>query len=1507
MQKKILYINNIQFANIIFIKILYLLLLLDPIKNDCNKKIPILKNNICTLDYCSEDDFNNKICSINNTIVKIQWLNNIIWIGDKYFRHVNLVTFSNGDLIVESSSSKINPKRMFFGIKSDGKSFFKIGNIFSKYYSKEVSSQTGNSGGGRYYAENFVAKINGGANNGKEYLVSIGSGNSAYTELYDFDNEIIYQRSNSNFLENQNNNIRGTSYSFTSSSTYYSIFGHYYESSSYYYLMKYKFTKIDINNNLPTSNYYCNYNVVGQKISCYVSDSIKIFCFYTYKDTDTYKYGYIKIFSENLHEIGGKRIEYVYAEDETFLKCIYFKDEIGIFVYYYFYKENGNTINPQNPKILFKRSTCTTLYGSTSCNLNDYSNNFKETILDKKKFNINILLNDIIKISDNRICFISTSDDRNVLYIILIDIFETEKLVIRYYDIELYSLYHYKIFKELRSHLYKNFISFAFSFCPQESCDYEETDEYYSGFMIFNYPNGTDYSLNLTDYLLRNNDIKIDNIIIDLKEKIYIENNIFGYKYSKIQITNKAYCDTINLIASSDERILHINDYLYEDENIKLKLLNYNIIENCKIEYSYIVTEPLYQKDSDYYITKVGNDNEDSYELRREFYTGKTICYNIFLEKKLETRCEDNNCELCLNENINYCITCKNNSEIFPIETKIEYKICYDEEKVTQSDIIEEEKNEEENIYEEEEENIKEEEEKNEKSEEENKEEEEKLKLEEEKKIKIEEKEEENKEENVKLEEEENKEEYIKEEGENKNKKEENIDDINSFLVKYENKAKNEIINELPEIIKNIEIGKEYKIKGEDCIVVIKPTNSFYNGNSTYVNLSQCENILRNSYNLSSPSILTILQMEIENKNEKSLTNKVEYQIYDDKKNILDLSKCNNSNIQILYSLNDNSLDINSISDFQKLGIDILNINDSFFNDICHPYSNEENDIILKDRIKDIYQNYSICEEGCNYNEFIIENKIISCDCKIKTNISLNESNLNLLNFSDIKIDSNFAIVKCYNLVFSFKGKSKNIGFWIFLFLVIILLVLLILNFYKGIKPIKEYIIQEMKNYGYIDNDKNKKIKIISKKKNNGEKKDKGNSKRKPKKKKKSNLKSPPKKKKKALFNNSSLKNIKLSEREIMNQINNMNIENKSKKKKENINVNNTINIENNKIFNKKSRKNRHNNQNKNEEANNKILINNLILLGKSKKSLDLLQTQGVDNIEKNIKETKDKNKALRNKNKKEKSEKGNNIFNFNLININLNNIKDYTPNNSLHILNNYCFEEAIKYDMRSICAIFYIFLLSKQAIFHAFLYRSPLELFPLRFCFLIFIMASDLALNAIFYLDDKISQKYKYAKNLFLFTFNSNITIILLSTLIGFVFMTLFTNLGNSINNIRDIFKNEEKRILNDARYIVTKKRKKEIIEEINKVLKKHKIKVIILISIQTFFIMLFWYYVTVFCHIYSSTQLSWLLDSFLSILSRLVIELLLSLAFAKLYRLSIESNVQCIYKFVLFFYCFG
>ena len=136
---------------------------------------------------------------------------------------------------------------------------------------------------------------------------------------------------------------------------------------------------------------------------------------------------------------------------------------------------------------------------------------------------------------------------------------------------------------------------------------------------------------------------------------------------------------------------------------------------------------------------------------------------------------------------------------------------------------------------------------------------------------------------------------------------------------------------------------------------------------------------------------------------------------------------------------------------------------------------------------------------------------------------------------------------------------------------------------------------------------------------------------------------------------------------------------------------------------------------------------------------------------------------------------------------------------------------------------------------------------------------------------------------------------------------MTLFTNLSNSSNDIRNIFRNEEIKLIKNKKYNVSDKRKKEIQNEIDKILKKFKIKMIVLIIIEFSLMLFFLYYVTAFCHVYNSTQYSWLFDSLLTILSRSFIDFLLPLGLAKLYRLAVESNLHCLYKIILFFYSFA
>ena len=89
----------------------------------------------------------------------------------------------------------------------------------------------------------------------------------------------------------------------------------------------------------------------------------------------------------------------------------------------------------------------------------------------------------------------------------------------------------------------------------------------------------------------------------------------------------------------------------------------------------------------------------------------------------------------------------------------------------------------------------------------------------------------------------------------------------------------------------------------------------------------------------------------------------------------------------------------------------------------------------------------------------------------------------------------------------------------------------------------------------------------------------------------------------------------------------------------------------------------------------------------------------------------------------------------------------------------------------------------------------------------------------------------------------------ILLSTLVGFILLTLFTSLSNVTKNIRDVFKNEEKKIRKNKKYKVTQKRKDEIKKNIENILNNHKCKIYILFSFELILMIFYWYYVVVFC----------------------------------------------------------
>lgn len=74
----------------------------------------------------------------------------------------------------------------------------------------------------------------------------------------------------------------------------------------------------------------------------------------------------------------------------------------------------------------------------------------------------------------------------------------------------------------------------------------------------------------------------------------------------------------------------------------------------------------------------------------------------------------------------------------------------------------------------------------------------------------------------------------------------------------------------------------------------------------------------------------------------------------------LDLSLCKDIKTKINYFIKDDSnLNIAKVSNFKNMGVDILNINDDFFL-IYVMLSDSNKDMTLEDRIKYIFENYSL-------------------------------------------------------------------------------------------------------------------------------------------------------------------------------------------------------------------------------------------------------------------------------------------------------------------------------------------------------------------------------------------------------------------------------------------------------------------------------------------------------------------------------------------------------------------
>ena len=274
------------------------------------------------------------------------------------------------------------------------------------------------------------------------------------------------------------------------------------------------------------------------------------------------------------------------------------------------------------------------------------------------------------------------------------------------------------------------------------------------------------------------------------------------------------------------------------------------------------------------------------------------------------------------------------------------------------------------------------------------------------------------------------------------------------------------LINESLEDLINNEKNDIIKIENN---TIYQITTSFNQNNKEYLNISsiklgECENILKQQYDILENETLIILKTE--QYIEGVLIPFIEFEVFDSKiKEKLDLDYCRNKSINI---------DINIPILINENILYKYEPNNSYYNDICSLINTEnEIDISIYDRKNNFNYNFSVCQNNCIYKGYDNLNKRVICKCEIKDRILISEINKEnlLFKFFHNKRITNFNVLKCYKLIFSKEGLAKNIGNYIIIFILIFYIVSAIYFYFKGYNLICNQI-NDILNDKFLENNK---------------------------------------------------------------------------------------------------------------------------------------------------------------------------------------------------------------------------------------------------------------------------------------------------------------------------------------------------------------------------------------------------------------------------------------------------
>ena len=564
-------------------------------------------------------------CTIENDIIRTQWINRILQYSDTSIKYVSIATTPNGDLVCISSISN-QYTNYFFGLKKNGRPYFLIDDQESCFTTTTTDQS-------RTEGSIFAIKLDSTSNvdKDKEYIISFGNGNTNF-ELYDFDNNEVYKEDGKTFF--------GTKSIYSEKATIFKL-----DTEENYYII----TIAGQNTNNQMQNYFVfkllfnNLNITAYSpiikrvnkasgdivtSSCYETENHFIICFLFYSQYTIFVYNY------DLTQKATIKINSNLLSKTTFYKCVHFTGEVGAFIY---------LDNDKNFTVQFKEFIPNTI--------GDYFNSTsKLKINTKDNYATSTKLCDMIKLNDKKLLFTLITSDFNEFNIFIINNYVDEKLKIRHYVIKNYNLYGFQIKEELSLTIYNGLISLVFGGYNSIST--------LASLIIFSYPNSTDFSIDITD-----NFTSFKNPIIKIYEKCIIENNIFGYIFAGYKVYN--FTKGLKLLDFQNQEEIEKNSSLSNITDIELNVTNEVNIEGERIEYGMLASEPEYdiynQYTTDIDNNYCGNDdcNDEKDYFTRKLYFGRVSYLDITFDLNIIGKDCNIGCIVCIKDNDKTCLLCE--------------------------------------------------------------------------------------------------------------------------------------------------------------------------------------------------------------------------------------------------------------------------------------------------------------------------------------------------------------------------------------------------------------------------------------------------------------------------------------------------------------------------------------------------------------------------------------------------------------------------------------------------------------------------------------------------------------------------------------------------------------------------------------------------------------------------------------------------------------------------------